>query len=111
LKAALIATRQFDATIKDLLTGDELGELEFALASEPAAHPIIPGTGGVGKMRWSRSGKGKHGGIRVIYYYSEHHGVVLMMAACAKNVQENLTNDQKTKIRAVAAQFQESLDA
>jgi hypothetical protein len=62
-------------------------------------------------MRWSRSGKGKRGGIRVIYYYSAHHGVVLMMATYAKSVQENLTNDQKTKIRAVAAQFQESLDA
>jgi len=60
----LIATRQFDAKIRDRLTGDELFELEFALATQPAAHPIIPGTGGVREMRWSRSGKGKRGGIQ-----------------------------------------------
>jgi hypothetical protein len=105
----LIATKQFDAKIKDLLTADELAELEFALASDPAAHPIIPRTGGVRKMRWSRSGSGKRGGIRVIYYYSAYHGVALMMAAYAKNVQEDLTDDQKRKIRGVATEFKESL--
>src|SRR5579884_1758822 len=106
--ATLIATKQFDAVIADLLTADELADLEFALASNPEAHPVIAGTGGVRKMRWSRSGMGKRGGIRVIYYYVNRAGVVGLITAYAKNVQENLTNDQKKAIRKIADWFEAS---
>jgi hypothetical protein len=91
------------------LTEDELAELEFSIGSRPDAHPMIPGTNGVRKARWSRSGMGKCGGMRVIYLYSAHHGVALMMAAYAKSVQEDLTDDQKRKIRNLATEFEESL--
>jgi len=43
--------------------------MQLAIAADPEAHPIVPGTGGVRKARWSRQGKGKSGGVRVIYYY------------------------------------------
>ena len=43
--------------------------MQLAIASDPEAHPIVPGTGGVRKARWTRQGKGKSGGVRVIYYY------------------------------------------
>jgi hypothetical protein len=43
--------------------------MQFAIAADPETHPIIPGTGGVRKARWTRQGKGKSGGVRVIYYY------------------------------------------
>lgn len=74
--------------IKDLLTDDELADLEFSLAADPQGHPVVPGAGGVRKARWSRSGMGKRGGIRVIYFYVARVQVVLLIAAYAKNVQE-----------------------
>ncbi len=43
--------------------------MQLAIAADPAAYPVIPGTGGVRKARWTRQGKGKSGGVRVIYYY------------------------------------------
>jgi hypothetical protein len=43
--------------------------MQLAIAANPEAHPIVPGTGGVRKARWTRQGKGKSGGVRVIYYY------------------------------------------
>ena len=43
--------------------------MQLAIAADPEAHPIVPGTGGVRKARWARQGKGKSGGVRVIYYY------------------------------------------
>lgn len=109
MRATLIATRQFDVMISELLTEDELADLEFALAVRPEAHPIIPGTGGVRKMRWARSGMGKRGGIRVIYYYAADLKAALLMTAYAKNVQENLNNDQKKVIRKIRDKFEESL--
>jgi len=110
VNATLIATKQFDARIAGLLTADELAELEFALATNPEAHPVIPGAGGVRKMRWARQGMGKRGGIRVIYFYATASGVVLLMTAYAKNMQEDLTNDQKKAIRNSAETFEKSLD-
>jgi hypothetical protein len=92
LKAGLIATKQFDAKIQEPAKRRRIGRTRIRLG-------VCTGI------------PGKRGGIRVIYYYSAHHGVALMMAAYAKNVQENLTNDQKRKIRSVATQFQESLGA
>jgi hypothetical protein len=67
--ATVISTKQFDSMIEGLLSADELAQLEFSLAIDPTAHPVIPGLRGVRKARWSRAGMGKRGGIRVIYYF------------------------------------------
>jgi len=62
MKAAmLISTKQFDALAEELLDADQLAELEFSLAINPMAHPVIPGTNGVRKARWSRTGNGQAG--------------------------------------------------
>ena len=95
----------------DLLTADDLAELEFAIASVPDAHPMISGCGGVRKMRWARSGMGKRGGIRVIYFHAVRANVILLIAAYAKNVQEDLTSEQKAQIRKAVRAFEESLEA
>ena len=108
MQATLISTRQFDAKIKNLLSPYELAQLEFALASAPEAHPTIPGTGGVRKMRWSRSGMGKRGGIRVIYYYITRFGSVGLITVYAKNEKENLSDDDKKAIRKIARWFEET---
>jgi hypothetical protein len=110
MRAELIAARQFDARIAGLLAVDELAALEYAIGTAPGANPIIPGTGGVRKMRWARAGMGKRGGIRVIYFYSVRANVVLLMTAYAKNMRENLTNDQKKAIRKIAEAFENGLE-
>ena len=43
--------------------------MQLAIAADPEAHPVVAGTGGVRKACWTRQGKGKSGGVRVIYYY------------------------------------------
>ena len=108
MRATLIATRQFDRQIAGLLTADQLAELEFALAMNPDAHPVIPGTGGVRKMRWARQGKGKRGGIRVIYLYITRAGVVGLIGAYAKSEKENLTSDDKKAILKIARWLEEN---
>jgi hypothetical protein len=55
--------------MRRLPTESEQAAMQFAIAADPEAHPIVPGTGGVRKARWTRQGKGKSGGVRAIYYY------------------------------------------
>jgi hypothetical protein len=108
LRATLIATKQFDARIGKLLSEDERGQLEFALACAPEGHPTIPGTGGVRKMRWHRAGMGKRGGIRVIYYYITRAGSVGLITAYAKSAKENISDDEAKAIRRIAQWFEET---
>ena len=74
--------------------------MQLAIAADPAAHPVIPGTGGVRKARWTRRGKGKSGGVRVIYYYwraAEEIAMqvsdpeVYLLSIYAKKDQSNMT--------------------
>lgn len=72
--------------------------MEDAVAINPEAHPIVPGTKGVRKARWSRPGMGKRGGIRLICYYWMPDAVILL-TAYPKNEKENLTHADKKEFR------------
>ncbi|CAN7152743.1 transcriptional regulator [Trinickia sp. LjRoot230] len=54
------------------------------LANNPLAGDVIPGTGGLRKVRWSRAGMGKRGGARVIYYNALDHGCIWLLIAYTK---------------------------
>jgi hypothetical protein len=66
MKAAVFATKQYEREAKRLLTELEIAAMEASIAADPEAHPVVPGTGGVRKARWSRQGKGRSGGVRLI---------------------------------------------
>jgi len=74
------------------LLGDDDAYLEFQihLMQQPEAGPVIPGSGGLRKLRWAGSGRGKRGGLRIIYYYITAEGQILLLCAYAKNEMENL---------------------
>ena len=54
------------------------------------AGPAVPGNGGVRKLRWGLRGRGKRGGIRVIYYWKTADDEIWLLTLYAKNVQENI---------------------
>ena len=58
----------FTSSITALLTDEEYRDLQAELALNPKAGAVIPGAGGLRKLRWQVGGRGKRGGIRVIYY-------------------------------------------
>ena len=98
-KAKLIATRPYERRIVKLLPPDERDRMETAVAINPEAHPIVPGTKGVRKARWSLPGVGKRGGIRLIYYFWVEPNAVVLITAYPKNEKENLTDADKKEIR------------
>jgi mRNA-degrading endonuclease RelE of RelBE toxin-antitoxin system len=63
-----VETRLFSRLVGDYLDEDEYARLQARLAADPDAGSVVPGSGGVRKLRWGQPGRGKRGGIRVIYY-------------------------------------------
>lgn len=95
----IIETPIFTRRIQAILADDEYRLLQAQLVQKPDAGKIIPGSGGLRKLRWSAGGHGKRGGIRVVYYWFVSPEVVLMLFAYPKNEQDNLTPDQLKQLK------------
>ena len=94
-----VETSIFTERITKLLTDEAYRELQAVLAENPRAGDVIAGAGGLRKIRWRASGRGKRGGIRVIYYcWSEHR--LYMIFAYDKTEQGDLTPEQVKILRA-----------
>lgn len=80
---------------------DEPERLEFItwIASNPTAGAVVPGSGGLRKVRWSRPGSGKRGGVRVIYYNRSKLEEIWLLLIYAKNVKENIPSHILKSIR------------
>ena len=71
------------------------------LAQQPDVGSIIPGGGGLRKVRWSIKGKGKRGGSRVIYYWFVEDESILMLFIFKKNERSDLTKEQLKQLRTI----------
>lgn len=69
---------------------DERAEFATHIASNPEAGDVVRGSGGVRKVRWSRAGTGKSGGVRIVYLVRTQEGEVYLLTLFAKSVQENI---------------------
>ena len=94
-----IETKVFTRLIGEYLSDDEYRVLQAALVSYPQAGDVIPGSGGVRKLRWNGAGRGKRGGIRVIYYLRSQQGQVWLLTVYAKNVAETIPAHLLKKIK------------
>ena len=69
-----VETRLFTGLVSRYLSDDEYADLQRTLIADPEAGDVIRGTGGVRKLRWGIAGRGKRGGIRIIYYVRAQQG-------------------------------------
>lgn len=83
-------TEVFVADAKSIWSEDERLEFIGWIAANPLAGDVIPGAGGCRKVRWSRSGMGKRGGVRVIYFNRLENGVIWLLVIYAKAVRGNI---------------------
>jgi hypothetical protein len=88
---SFVETKLFTRLVQEYLSDDEYAQLQQAIIADPEAGLVIPGSGGVRKMRWGVAGRGKRGGLRVIYFLRSRHGQVWMLTLYAKNVVENIS--------------------
>ena len=81
-----------------LLTEEERRDIVDYLAANPKAGDILEGTGGVRKLRWGRQGRGKSGGVRVIYYVHSELMPLYLLTLFAKNERANLTKAERNEL-------------
>lgn len=86
----IIETEIFKRYAESIWRDGERQEFIAWLASNPLAGDVIPAGGGLRKVRWSRSGMGKRGGTRVIYYNTLHEGYIWLLIAYTKTKFDNL---------------------
>ena len=94
-----IFTRQAEKIWSDA----ELSVLVDHPAHNPEDGDLIPGTGGIRKIRWGKAGTGKRGGVRVIYFYHNADMPLYLLLAYAKAQATDLTQDEKRTLTALVA--------
>lgn len=100
----LVATKAYDR-LAAFLKPDDAAELEAFIAANPEAGDLIPGTGGIRKLRWAASGRGKSGGARIIYYYHSPAMPLFLLAAYTKSTKIDLTSNEKKQLTRLTKQL------
>ncbi len=98
-----IETKLFTRLADEYLSDDELLRLQGYLNENAEAGDIIRGSGGVRKLRWAAAGRGKRGGLRIIYYLRSKQGEIWLLTLYAKNEIESISG-------AVLKQIKEEID-
>jgi len=105
MEREFVELTQFQANWKALGQNDEESRaLQNYLAKQPEAGPVIQGTGGLRKVRWSREGKqsGKRGGVRVIYLDVPTRGRMFLLMVFGKDEKVNLSEGEKQQLKILA---------
>lgn len=101
MKALFIELPAFERVREDYLDDDGFKELQSELMTNPEAGKVIEGTGGLRKLRFPdpRRGKGKRGGLRVIYYWLDEAGQFWLFTIYDKDEADNLTAKEKKALK------------
>jgi hypothetical protein len=91
-KKRALLLEDYEAFVGELVKNPELGD-------------VIPGTGGVRKIRLKSATKGKRGGFRVFYFYLQIRGIIYLVHLIAKNEQDNIDEEGKKGLRALTDHF------
>jgi mRNA-degrading endonuclease RelE of RelBE toxin-antitoxin system len=88
---SVVQLSAFTRRLKRRLSDEAYRKLEDRLARDPEAGALIPGAGGIRKIRWADEHRGKRGGVRVVYYHRAASGRIYMLDLYAKNEKDDLT--------------------
>jgi hypothetical protein len=99
IPVTVVETPEFLSTTRKLMTEEERAALVDYLAYNPVGGDLVPGTGGVRKLRWRLEGRGKRGGARVIYFYHSADIPLFALTAYAKNERADLSQRDRNDFR------------
>ena len=101
MKKTFVETREFTEWVKDYLSDETLSDLQRELMNAPDTGPVMPGCGGLRKMRVAdpRRGQGKRGGARVIYLHIEELDQIHLVTVYGKDQKDDLSESDKTLYR------------
>jgi len=96
-----LETPVFTSRLRGLVDDHQYRAVQLALLLRPEQGPLIPGSGGLRKLRWGAKGRGKRGGLRLIYYWALQEQAFYMLYVYAKNEQSDLTPAQVKVLRRI----------
>ncbi len=102
---SFIETSWFTKRVSELLSDEEYAKLQWRLIEFPEAGVVIPGSGGIRKIRQSAKGKGTRGGARVIYYLAVSREQIFMLDIYAKNEKADLTVTQLRELKKLVEEW------
>ena len=100
---SVVETPEFLSATRKLMSDEERALLVDYLAYDPTVGDLIPGTGGVRKLRWGLEGRGKRGGARVIYFHHDAGLPLFALTAFAKNERADLSQQDRNEFRQLTA--------
>ncbi len=104
----VVETPEFLAATRKFMDENERAQLVDFMANNPVAGDLIPGTGGVRKLRWGLEGRGKRGGARVIYFFHSEKLPPFVCSLYAKNTQKDLSAAAKNELKKVTKSIVEN---
>jgi mRNA-degrading endonuclease RelE of RelBE toxin-antitoxin system len=104
----VIETPQFLRQADDVWAEGERAAFVDFIARNPEAGDVIPETGGVRKVRWTRQGSGKRGGVRVVYFYHNAATPIFLLMVYAKAMREDVAPDAKKALAKFAAAIKQA---
>ena len=96
---SFIETRLFTRLVRDYLSDDEYRQVQLELIQNPEIGAVVRGSGGVRKLRWGATGRGKRGGYRIIYFIHRPKDVIWMLTIYPKNVHDTIPSNVLKQIR------------
>jgi hypothetical protein len=104
-------TKSFARVVGNFWSDSEHDEFVAYIAANPFEGVVVPETGGVRKIRWSRQGMGKRGGVRIIYYVYDETLPLFLLTAFAKNESDDLGEQGKKAFRDFVAELKAGVKA
>lgn len=101
-----IETPTFTRLIGKLMDDDEYAKLQLALVRRPDWGKVIQGSGGLRKLRWAGSGRGKRGGLRIIYYWYTTDDQIWLLLLYPKSEQEDLSYGEVQQLKRLVQEFE-----
>jgi hypothetical protein len=102
LEITVLQLPKFKMEATELIGAEGIEAVAVYLIDHPDAGDVIPGAGGVRKLKWAAKGKGKRDGVRIIYVYVVVAARIYLFRCYAKNVKTDLTIDEKKELRRIA---------
>jgi hypothetical protein len=96
-----VETKTFSRQVVALLSDDQYRSLQRLLVDHPDAGAIIKATGGIRKLRCAAEGKGKSGGVRIIYYWAMANDRILLLFMYPKSEKDDLSPEERKVLRSI----------
>ena len=105
MQMEFVETPTFTRLVLALMDDDAYARLQATLALRPDLGKVISGGGGIRKMRWAGSGRGKRGGLRIVYYWQTAEEHIWMLLVYPKSERDDLSRDQLRQLRILVKEF------